>query len=94
VIHPFHPWSGREFAFVARRHTWKQDRVFFIGDDAVMESLPTAWTDAAAPDVFVSLAAGRSALRVEDLLVLVDVLDGLLAAPPSDTTVRRTSPDL
>ncbi len=29
VVHPFHPWSGREFEFVQRRRTWDVDRVFF-----------------------------------------------------------------
>ena len=29
VVHPFHPWSGREFEFVQRRRTWDVDRVLF-----------------------------------------------------------------
>jgi uncharacterized protein DUF5372 len=77
VTHPFHPWSGREFAFVAVQQTWKKDRVFFFGDDGIMQSLPTAWTDVAEPDVFVTVAAGRSAFRVEDLLALAEIVDGL-----------------
>jgi hypothetical protein len=40
-------------------------------------SWPRAWTDAADPDVFVMLAAGRSPFRVEDLLVLAELIDGL-----------------
>lgn len=66
---------------MARRRTWKQDRVYFFADDlATLESLPTAWTDAADPDVFVSLAAGRSRFRVEDLLALAEVIDELSRA--------------
>jgi hypothetical protein len=60
--------------------TWQQDRVYFFGDDGTTQSLPTAWTDAAEPDVFVALAAGRSAFRTEDLLSLAEVLDGLSQA--------------
>jgi hypothetical protein len=30
VTHPFHPWSRREFVFVAVRQTWAEDRVFFL----------------------------------------------------------------
>jgi hypothetical protein len=59
------------------RRTWKQDRVFFFGDGGTLMSLPRAWTDAADPDVFVMLAAGRSPFRVEDLLVLAELIDGL-----------------
>jgi hypothetical protein len=68
---------GREFVFVAVRQTWGEDRVFFFDDEGIQRSLPTAWTDAAVPDAFVALAGGRSALRVADLLVLVDIIDGL-----------------
>jgi hypothetical protein len=39
-----------------------------------LRSLPTAWTDAAAPDVFVAVAAGRSAFRVEDLVALAALI--------------------
>ncbi len=75
MTHPFHPWAGREFPFVAVQRTWKKDRAYFLGDDGTMQSLPTAWTDLAEPDVFVSLSAGRSAFRPGDLLALADVLD-------------------
>jgi hypothetical protein len=84
VTHPFHPWVGREFVFVAVRQTWGEDRVFFFDEDGSLRSLPTGWTDACAPDMFVLLAAGRSALRVKDLLVLVELLDGLRALGAAD----------
>jgi hypothetical protein len=60
---------------VAVQQTWKQDRVFFFGDDGITQSVPRAWTDAADPDVFVTMAAGRSPFRVEDLLALAVVID-------------------
>lgn len=84
MTHPFHPWVGRAFVFVAVRQTWGEDRVFFFGEDGSLRSLPCGWTDAGAVDVFVSLAAGRSPFRVEDLLALVELLDGLRAS--DDTT--------
>jgi hypothetical protein len=62
---------------VALQRTWKQDRVLFFGDDGSVCSLPTAWTDAAEPDAFVAMAAGRAAFRVDDLLVLSKILDGI-----------------
>jgi hypothetical protein len=74
VTHPFHPWCGREFVFVALRQTWGEYRAFFLDDDATLKSLPTAWTDAAEPDVFVAVAAGRSPFRAEDLLALAELL--------------------
>jgi hypothetical protein len=74
VTHPFHPWCGREFVFAAVRQTWGEDRVFFLDDDATLKSLPTAWTDAAAPDVFVAVAAGRSPFRAGDLVALAELV--------------------
>ena len=77
MTHPFHPWVGREFVFVAVRQTWGEDRVFFFDEDGVQRSLPTGWTDAVASDPFIALAGGRSALRVADLVGLTELLDSL-----------------
>lgn len=77
MTHPFHPWVGQEFLFVAVCQTWGEDRVFFFDEDGVQRSLPTGWTDAVAPDPFVARAGGRSALRVVDLLALVELLESL-----------------
>ena len=77
VTHPFHPWSGREFVFLAVRQTWSEDRVFFLDRDGRQFSLPLGWTDAAAPDAFVTMAAGRSPLRFADLVELRRLIDGL-----------------
>jgi hypothetical protein len=74
VTHPFHPWCGWEFVFVAVRRTWGEERVFFLDEDGTLKSLPTGWTDAAAPDVFVAMAAGRSPFRAEDLLGLAELI--------------------
>lgn len=51
--------------------------MYFFGDDGAMQSLPTTWTDAAEPDAFAVISAGRSALRPDDLLVLAEVLESL-----------------
>jgi len=42
-------------------------------------SLPLGWTDAAEPDVFVTMSAGRSAFRVVDLLELAALVAALRA---------------
>jgi hypothetical protein len=40
VDNEHHPWCGEEFVFVAVRHTWGEDRVFFFADDGTQKSLP------------------------------------------------------
>jgi hypothetical protein len=63
--------------FVAVRVTWGENRVFFLDGNGVQRSLPAGWTDAAVPDVFVAMAGGRCPFRVEDLLVLVELVAGV-----------------
>jgi len=74
VVHPFHPWAGREFEFVQRRRTWDVDRVFFRVPGAGVMSLPARWTDAVAADPFVVVAAGRAPFRTEDLLAAAELV--------------------
>ena len=56
---------------------WGEERVYFLDAAGHMQRLPVSWTDVAGEDVFVAMAAGRSPLRVEDLLQLADLLDRL-----------------
>jgi Family of unknown function (DUF5372) len=84
VTHPFHPWAGREFVFVAERRTWGEARVFLLDEDGTQRSLPSGWTDVPAPDPFVVVAGGRSAFRVCDLVAVAALIDGLHAASQSE----------
>ena len=74
------------------RQTWGEDRVFFLDEEGTQRSLPRGWTSAADPDPFVALAAGRSAVRVEDLLALVELVDGLRAEGDVRRSVREILP--
>ena len=74
MTHPFHPWSGQDFLFLSVGHNWGENRVFFLDDDGVKHSLPVGWTDAASPDVFVTVAAGRSLFRAPDLIALAGLV--------------------
>jgi len=80
VTHPFHPWSGRDFLFLSLGHNWGENRVFFLDEDGLKHSLPATFTDVAAVDPFVALAAGRSPFRVSDLLNLVALVAQLRSA--------------
>ncbi len=65
---------------MVRKNNWAEDRVFFFADDGKLTSLPSAWTDVDPPEPFVMVSAGRSAFRVEDLLALAALIDGLRPA--------------
>ena len=54
--------------------------MFFFDDAGVQRSLPRAWTDAWDVDPFVVIAAGRSALRLADLVALTDLIAELRGA--------------
>lgn len=53
--------------------------MFFLDENARQFSLPVGWTDAAEPEAFVTMAAGRSPLRFADLVELRRLIDGLSA---------------
>jgi hypothetical protein len=91
VTHRFHPLVGREFVFAFRRKTWGEDRVFFLDEDGELQGVPAGWTDMAPVDPFVVVAAGRSPFRVEDLLALADLLDGLRGTRSSGRVKENTS---
>jgi hypothetical protein len=58
--------------------------VLFLDEQERLLSLPVGWTDAARPDVFVEVAAGRCPFRVDDLLSLAGLLEGLRRTPQSE----------
>ena len=70
ITHPYHPLFQQEFEAVTFRQNWGEDRVWFHDQNGRLQSVPTSWTDAAAVDAFVVVAAGRSLFRVVDLLEL------------------------
>jgi hypothetical protein len=69
------------------RKTWGEDRVFFE-ESGRLRAMPAGWTDVAEPPVFVSLAAGRAHFRPDDLLRLVDLVQGLLLSRQMSSTAR------
>ena len=75
ITHPFHPLCGSEYELVTRRLTWGEDRVFYYDLDGNLKSLMANVTDVAAIDTFDQISAGRSALRVDDLMELRRLID-------------------
>ncbi len=64
MTHPFHPLAGQDFEFVAYRQNWGEDRVHLHDENGRLFSLPAGWTDVAAADPFVVVAAGRCPFTV------------------------------
>jgi hypothetical protein len=77
VTHPFHPLFGREFELVTYRKTWGEDRVYFRDESGQVQRMPISWTNAAPPDPFRTIAAGRCRSRPGDLLRLAELIDRL-----------------
>jgi hypothetical protein len=63
--------------FAGIREAWGDRRVLMLDQEGQLHSLPVGWTDAAEPDVFVTISAGRSAFKVADLVELATMLEGL-----------------
>jgi hypothetical protein len=77
VTHPFHPLYGREFCLADRLAPRGRDHLYFTDETGTLRKLPTAWTDYLDPDPWMIVAAGRSAFRIDDLLLLVDLIETL-----------------
>jgi hypothetical protein len=92
VTHRFHPLFGREFEFVEHRQNWGEDRVHMRDEDGRLFSLPAGWTDAAAVDTFVAIAAGRCPFTLDGLLAVAGVVDGLRAGGDANQGVKTITP--
>ena len=92
MIHPFHPLSGRDFEFVAHRQNWGEDRVHLHDENGVLFSLPAGWTDVAAADPFVVIAAGRCPFTTAGLVTLADLIDRLSRQSDGARAVKKITP--
>ena len=81
ITHPFHPLYNKEYGLLGYRRSWGNECVDLHDEKEQLISVPIAWTDAAGPDPFVVVAAGRSYFRTEDLVRLVNLVEGLKVSP-------------
>ncbi len=72
-------------------HTWGEDRVYFHKEGNHLVSVPASWTDIVPEDPVVKVAAGRSVCRVQDLVELVELMQGLRGATPASRVKGITS---
>jgi len=82
VTHPFHPLAGQQFELFSTAQNCGEERVYYLDDVGELVSIPAQWTDAVPVDPFVAVAAGRSALRVTELLRLVKAVRDLKEKSP------------
>ncbi|MCG7853002.1 MAG: Y4bD/Y4pK family protein [Methanosarcinaceae archaeon] len=81
ITHPFHPLYDKEYGLLGYRRSWRNECVDLHDENDQVIAVPIRWTDAAPPDPFVVVAGGRSYFRTEDLVRLVNLIDGLKGHP-------------
>jgi len=74
ITHPFHPFYGQAFELVHIRVNWGEQRAYYVDAHEQLKAIPIDWTSLAASDPFVTMAAGRAAFRLGDLLALVELI--------------------
>jgi hypothetical protein len=62
---------------IAVRNNWGEDRVYYCDYEGRLISVPASWTDVVPPDPVVTVSAGRSPFRLEDLLELTRLVAAL-----------------
>ena len=77
MTHPHHPLFGQEFDLVMRGQNWREDRAWFHDRVGRLRCVPANWTDLVADDPFNVVAAGRAALRPQELLELACLIAAL-----------------
>ena len=82
----------RDFEFVAHRQNWGEDRVHLHDENGQLFSLPAGWTDVAAADPFVVIAAGRCPFTTDGLLALAGLAGRLRARRDSAGAVKKIMP--
>jgi Family of unknown function (DUF5372) len=60
-----------------RAQNWREDRAWFHDRAGRLRSIPAVWTSLVAEDPFNIVAAGRAALRMQELFELADLLGAL-----------------
>ena len=60
---------------MVQRTSWGREWLDFHDAVGRLSAIPIDWTDRAAPDPFVVVAAGRCHLRFDDLLRLVHLVE-------------------
>jgi len=61
----------------------------YVGPNGRTRSLPVGWTNVAPVDPFISVAAGRAAFRLEDLLALTALVRDLHPRQHDRATGKR-----
>jgi len=77
VTHPFHPFSGQQFACVGERYNRYGRRLLLQIDDQIVCSVPPQWTDLVAPDPELVLGERRALFRLADLVELARLVERL-----------------
>ena len=77
VTHPFHPFSGQQFACVGERYNRYGRRLLLQIDDKTVCSVPPQWTDLFAQDPEIVMGEQRALFRVADLVELARLVERL-----------------
>ena len=77
VTHPFHPFSGQQFACLGERYNRYGRRLLLQIDDKTICSVPPQWTDLLAQDPEIVLGERRALFRAADLVELARLVEWL-----------------
>lgn len=67
---------------IMHREGWGEERVYYIDKNGDICLIPLSWTDVQPSDPFVVMSAGRSWLRIPELLDMVRRIKEINGASP------------
>lgn len=77
ITHPLHPQCGKAIDVVAQRIQWGEARVVYRDPKGKRSPLPARWASVTPEHPYLAVGAGRSRLRVQDLIDLAALLAAL-----------------
>jgi hypothetical protein len=75
-MHPFHPLCGKRFPILKSRCVRGVECLVLKGSESGTFSVPREWTDQADPDPYLDAAVSPRILRLENLLSVVETVNG------------------
>ena len=75
IVHPFHPGNGKEYEYLERIRTNKEDRVRCLDENGKVRFFQTKITDVYETTPFSEISAVKCVLKIEDLLLLKNLID-------------------
>jgi len=77
IVHPFHPDNGKEYEYLERIRTNKEDKIRCIDENGKLRIFQTKITDMYEDTSFSVMIKRKCIMRIEDIIILKTQLESI-----------------